>query len=98
VIRLAAEIDKSDATTVSSGAMYRWVYLFPLLAARLRSGETEEAVAAAWRIIDPSQQFLPDDLTTALAAACQSWDQDNHAETAHRLTEAPALAYTRGYF
>jgi class 3 adenylate cyclase/tetratricopeptide (TPR) repeat protein len=98
VIRLAAEIENSGLSVMSFGAMYRWVYLFPLLAARLRSGETEEAVTVARRVIDPSQQMLPDDLTTALAVACQSWDQGNRAETADRLTEALALARALAYF
>ena len=53
--------------------MYRWVYLFPLLAAHLAAGATAEAVAAARQIIDPSQQWLPDDLTAALSAAVESW-------------------------
>ena len=79
VVRLAAEIKKYDRSTLGTGAMYRWVYLFPLLAARLQAGETAEAVAAARQIIDPSQQVLPDDLTAALAAACESWDQGDPA-------------------
>jgi hypothetical protein len=78
--------------------MYRWVYSFPLLAARLQAGETDEAVSAAREIIDPAQQALPDDLAALLAAACESWDQGDQAQTAHHLTEALAVACTRGYF
>ena len=63
VLRLAAEIESLDLTNVGSAAMHRWAYLFPVLAVRLAAGATAEAVAAARRIIDPSQQLLPDDLT-----------------------------------
>ncbi len=98
VLRLAAEIESLDLTNVGSAAMHGWVYLFPLLAVRLAAGATAEAVAAARRIIDPSQQLLPDDLTTALAAACASWDQGDPVAGGQHLTEALAVARARGYF
>jgi class 3 adenylate cyclase/DNA-binding SARP family transcriptional activator len=98
VLRLAAEIESLNLTNVDSGAMHRWIYLFPLLALRLAAGATAEAVAAARRIIDPSQLLLPDDLTAALADACESWDQGDPAHTAQRLTKALALARTHDYF
>jgi hypothetical protein len=98
VVRLATEIKKYDRSTLGTSAMYEWVYLFPLLAARLQVGEIAEAVAAARQIIDPSQQVLPDDLTAALAAACESWDQGDPAGTARCLTEALAVARARAYF
>ena len=98
VLRLAAEIESLDLTNAGSGAMYRWIYLFPLLAAHLAAGATAEAVTAARRIIDPSQQWLPDDLTAALAGACESWDEGDPAQAAKRLTEALAIARARAYF
>jgi hypothetical protein len=98
VLRLAAEIESLDLTNVGSGAMQRWIYLFPVLAVRLAAGATAEAVAAARRIIDPSQQLLPDDLTAALADACESSDKGDPAQTVQRLTEALALARTNAYF
>jgi class 3 adenylate cyclase/tetratricopeptide (TPR) repeat protein len=97
VIRLAAEIEAHDLSTLGSGAMYRWVYLFPVLAVHLQANKLDEAVTAARGIIDPSQQFLPDDLTTALAEASRSWDQGNPEETAQRLAEALALARAHAY-
>jgi hypothetical protein len=78
--------------------MHGWTYLFPVLAVRLAAGATAEAVAAARRIIDPSQQLLPDDLTSALAAACASWDEGDQARAARHLTEALDLARARAYF
>ena len=98
VLRLAAEIESLDLTNAGSGAMYRWIYLFPLLAAHLAAGAIAEAVTAARRIIDPSQQWLPDDLTAALAGACESWDEGDRAQAAKRLTEALAIARARAYF
>jgi hypothetical protein len=98
VFRIAAELDQSDASALGSGVMYRWVYLFPLLAARLQAGRTEAAVTAARQIIGPLQIWLPDDLTGALAAAGESWDQGDEAETTKRLKRALALARTRAYF
>jgi hypothetical protein len=98
VLRLAAEIESLDLTNAGSGAMHRWVYLFPVLAVRLAEGATAEAVAAARRIIDPSQQLLPDDLTGVLAAACASWDEGDPAQGAQHLTEALDVARARAYF
>jgi hypothetical protein len=92
VFRLAAEIEKLNVASIGWSAMYRWVYLFPLLAARLRAGELETAVAVARQLIDPSQQALPDDLTAALTEACESWAQHNEKKTTERLTQALALA------
>lgn len=98
VLRLAAEVESHDPSNLGFGAMYRWVYLFPVLAARLRAGELAEAAAAARRIIDPSQQWLPDDLTAALAEADAAWNEGDEAKTAERLTRALALAGAHGYF
>jgi hypothetical protein len=97
VIRLAAEIEACDLSVHVSGAAFRWVYLFPVLAARLRAGEPGEAVAAARQIIDPAQQALPGDLTTALAGVCGSWDQGERAQVTERLTRALDLARAAGY-
>jgi len=97
VLRLAAEAE-SDDLIFGSGAMYRWVYLFPVLAARLQAGELNEAVAAARTIVHPSQQWLPDDLTTALTEAGDAWDEGNQAGTTERLTQALALARAHAFF
>jgi tetratricopeptide (TPR) repeat protein len=98
VIRLAAEVKQHEANLIGIDGMNQWVYLFPLLAARLQAGETAAAVEAARQAIDPSQQWLPDDLTAALAAACASWDRGDQARTAELLTEALAVARARAYF
>ena len=60
---------------------------------------SEEGILVRSRIIDPSQQLLSDDLTAALAAACETWDQGgDRAQTEQRLREALAVARARAYF
>ena len=86
-----------DLYAPGSGAMYRWVHLFPLIAVHLRSGELAKAVSAARQIIDPSQQLLATDLISAITGAADSWDEGDQAQTARCLAEALALARTRGY-
>jgi tetratricopeptide (TPR) repeat protein len=97
VLRLAAEIEEWDATRIGWSAMYRWIYLFPVLAVHLAADAAAVAVATARRIIDPSQQVLPGDLTAALAAACESWDRGDQARAAWLLTEALDLAIEHAY-
>ena len=75
VIALAARVEDFDLGTLITGARYRWVYLFPLIAARLQSGDVAAAIAAAREIVDPAQQLLPDELMAALDAACAAWDR-----------------------
>jgi tetratricopeptide (TPR) repeat protein len=99
VLRLAAEIEERDPKSIGWSGIYRWVYLFPVIAAHLAADATAEAVIAARRIIGQSQQLLPDDLTAALAAACESWDQGSDpAQTQQRLREALTVARDRAYF
>ena len=98
VTRLAAEIGQRELSTFGSGAMYRWVYLFPLLAARLQAGELDPAVTAARALVDPSQMLLPDDLTAALTAASESWAGGKATETAKHLATALTLASKHAYF
>ena len=98
VTRLAAEIGQRELSTFGSGARYRWVYLFPLLAARLQAGELDPAVTAARALIDPSQMLLPDDLTAALTAASESWADGKKTEAEHHLATALTLASAHAYF
>jgi hypothetical protein len=77
--------------------MYRWVYLFPLIAVALSDGATADAVAAARQILDPSQQLLADDLTAALAEACDRWDAGDTATARQKLAAALDLARERDF-
>jgi tetratricopeptide (TPR) repeat protein len=98
VTRLAAGIEAHPPSALGFGAMYRWVYLFPLLAARLQVGQLDAAVAAARQIIDPSQMRLPDDLTAALTDACESWADGKRTDTAELLARALTLATANAFF
>jgi class 3 adenylate cyclase/tetratricopeptide (TPR) repeat protein len=98
VIALAGRIVEFDIGTLVTGARYRWVYLFPLIAARLQSGDAAAAVAAARQIIDPAQQLLPDDLMAALDAACAAWDRGAAGPAADGLDAALRLAHDLQYF
>jgi hypothetical protein len=97
VIRLAAQITELGYTTFGSGALYRWVYLWPLIAARLRAGDVEAAVTAAGQIIDPAQQALPAELTDPLEAAIAAWERDAPEAAREHLETALTLAGQQGY-
>ena len=98
VIRLAGQIEKFDPATMTFGRCHRWVYLFPLIAARLRAGDTAAAIVAARQILDPSQQLLPDDLMAALDAACAAWDGGGSDVAAADLAGVLDLAHDLNYF
>ena len=98
VIRLAGRIAEFDLGTLVTGARYRWVYLFPLIAARLRSGDAAAAVAAARQILDPAQQLLPDELMAALDAALAAWDGGEAGPAEDDLAGALRLAHDLHYF
>ena len=98
VIRLAGQFGEFDPVTMAFGARHRWVYLFPLIAARLRAGDTAAAVAAARQILDPSQQLLPDELMAALEAACAAWDGGEPDAATADLAGVLDLAHDLNYF
>ena len=97
-VRLAAEIEERDLTTLGSGAQFRWVYLFPLIAACLESDALAEAVVAARRVLDPFQQLLAPDLMAALADACRAWDEGDQATARRQLAASLDLARAHAYF
>ena len=98
VIRLADQIAHYEPTTVSIVGAHQWVYLFPLIAARLGAGRVDEAVTAARQVLDPAQQALPGDLTAALEAAGDAWDQGEPGLAGQHLEAALLLARDRDYF
>jgi hypothetical protein len=99
VIRLSGQIAELDLTAIGYGDRYqRWIYLFPLIAARLRTSAVEEAVTAARQLLDPTQQLLPDELMDTLNAACGAWDRSDPDAAAQGLTAALDLAHELHYF
>ena len=98
VIRLAAHIAGLQAGASGSAYPHRWVYLFPLIAARLSTGEVGEAVAASRDLLHASQQLLSDDLGALVQAAGTAWDEDQPEQSAGHLSRALALAHDLRYF
>jgi tetratricopeptide (TPR) repeat protein len=98
VIRLADQIASYQPSTINIIGAYRWVYLFPLIAARLGAGRVDEAVTAARQVLDPAQQALPGDLTAALEAAGDAWDRGEPSVAGQHLEAALRLARDRDYF
>ncbi len=98
VILLAAQFGEFDPATMAFGARHRWVHLFPLIAARLHTGDTAAGITAARQILHPSQQLLPDELVAALAAASAAWDEGEPDAAAADLGGALDLAHDLNYF
>jgi tetratricopeptide (TPR) repeat protein len=98
VLRLAHRIGEMDLTVLGTGARYRWVYLFPVIAARLATGDLAEAMTAAGEILHPEQQKLPDDLTAALESARAAWDRADQEAASKHLALALTLAHDRNFF
>ncbi|HEY7265969.1 MAG TPA: AAA family ATPase [Trebonia sp.] len=98
VIKLADQIARSKPASIGSSSRQRWIYLFPLIAARLDSAAVAEAVTAARQILDPKQQLLPDELTAALDAASAAWDQREPEVAEQHLKSALLLANNFNYF
>ena len=95
-------IEQTDAElglgTLVSGARYRWLALFPLIAAQLQSGNPAAAIAAAREIVDPAQQLLPDELMAALDAALDAWDGGKAVAAEELLASALRLAHELHFF
>jgi class 3 adenylate cyclase/tetratricopeptide (TPR) repeat protein len=98
VLSLVGRIAEFNPTMLGHGARYQWVYLFPVIAVRLTSGAVEEAIVAARQVLDPAQQQLPDDLTTALESACAAWDRGEPAAAREHLAAALSLAHDQRFF
>lgn len=98
VLRLAAQIAEINQTMIGHGARYRWVYLFPVIAARQTAGAVAEAVTAARQILDPAQMLLPDELTAALESSCAAWDRADQEAASKLLATALTLARDLHFF
>lgn len=73
---------------------FQWLALWPLLDIALVGGEKEMALTFAASILAPSQQLLPDPITTALESALQA---DEPCLTILHLQEALRLAREHRY-
>ncbi len=60
--------------------------------ARVRRAALREGVAAGRKMLDPSQQRLPDELEQMLGSACTAWDQGDSETARANLAGALELA------
>ena len=75
---------------------FEWLALWPLMAAALQRDQLGEAVAAARRLLHPSQQRLPDDPTAALQAASEALGAGRTPHVRDLLESAISLAQSSG--
>jgi hypothetical protein len=72
---------------------FSWVWLWPLIAVRVRKGKTAEAIAAAGHLLAPPLMRMPDEIETAVESSIEAWDEGEHERAHAGLVEAVALAY-----
>jgi hypothetical protein len=75
-----------------------WIALWPLVASHLGAGHVAEAFAAGRKMLDPSQQRLPDVLERALQSACAAWASDEPEVARGQLAAALRQANQANYF
>ena len=75
---------------------FKWLALWPLMAAALHRDQLGEAVDAARRLLHPSQQRLPDDLTAELQAAGEALAAGQTPQVRDHLESAIGLAQAAG--
>jgi hypothetical protein len=63
------------------------------MAVRLGTGNVSEAVKASRRLLEPSQQRLPDELEPVVIAAQAAWDNGDRELTQAKLAQAVDLAH-----
>ena len=76
---------------------FHFLALLPLAGAHLDTGQVDEAVGVARRLLEPSQARLPDELEGAVQSACEAWDRAEPELAGQLLAEAVQLARDLGY-
>jgi predicted ATPase/DNA-binding CsgD family transcriptional regulator len=80
-----------------SAMPFRWLALFPLLGVALREENVDEAVQWTQHLLAPSQQRLPDNLTTLLEEAVAVGVKGEYDEAGDLLHQALRLAFELHY-
>jgi len=75
----------------------KWLALWPLLGLALGRNEVGDAIENAKKMLEPSQQKLPDGMTILLEQAVRAWDNQNPVEAKAALKGAVPLAQELGY-
>src|SRR5262249_56224136 len=76
---------------------FQWTALLPLVAATIRSGDTEGALAYARTLLAPTQQQLPAEIFDALADSVRLWDEGNLQRAGTAIARALDPARARGF-
>jgi len=76
---------------------FQWLAHWIVLAVALEQGALSDAVQAADAMLDPKQQWLPDDVTQALTCAVHTAQTGANAATQTCLTRAVRLAQGYGF-
>ena len=76
---------------------FHWVCLWPLIAARLASGQLAGAVDAARQLLPAPQQRLPDELEAQVRAAIGTWERGGRERAGETLAMALELAQELRY-
>jgi eukaryotic-like serine/threonine-protein kinase len=76
---------------------FRWQAHWILCAVHLGRDQLAEAVASARVMLQPHQQRLTDDVTSALEKAVRSWEVEKRLQSREAMRQALALAEKRGY-
>lgn len=78
--------------------MWKWVYLWPLVAVYLSDAWIGEAVTAARQMLEPFQQRPPDELEALLELAGAAWASDKPDMARAELARALELAHDLHFF
>lgn len=77
--------------TGHGSTLSQWTALYPLLALALHNGEIAHGIDYIRLLLNPTQQRLPDDLTTLLEQALAAWENDTSKQMPSLLQETIAL-------
>jgi DNA-binding SARP family transcriptional activator/tetratricopeptide (TPR) repeat protein len=80
-----------------SSCAFQWTALWPLLAVTLAQNQLSEASQYARALLEPTQQCLPEELTTLVQKAVHDWGSGASQEAALKLSQALELARELGY-
>ncbi|HTV10431.1 MAG TPA: AAA family ATPase [Acidimicrobiales bacterium] len=97
VIALARQAVEAPRPEAGVYLHFGWMYLWPLLSAYLQIGDLGLAIGTAGKLLDPSQQAMPDELALLLVSASSAWEKQEPGVARGTLGEALEVAQRLGY-
>jgi hypothetical protein len=76
---------------------FKWLALWPLIGVAMAEDQLSEAVAYAQTLLEPHQQPMPEELTTAVEDAIQAWAEGEPELARTHLGRALELAQEMRY-